>query len=133
MSDNQTPKTVWPCLVYRDARAAERFLRDVLGFEITASYPPEGDDVAHAEARWPEGGGVMFGSAGRDDSVTSAQPVGGSSVYVVTDDPHPVLARCEAAGVRVVKPMADEDYGSTGFSITDAEGNLWSFGTYRGE
>jgi hypothetical protein len=26
----------------------------------------------------------------------------------------------------------DEDYGSRGFTARDPEGNLWSFGTYRG-
>lgn len=133
MSDTDIPKTVWPCVVYDDARAAARFLVDVLGFDLRCTYPPEGDVVAHAEARWPEGGGVMFGSSARDDSEFSRQPVGGSSVYVVTDDPHPILARCAAAGARVVKPMTEEDFGSTGFSIADPEGNLWSFGTYRGE
>jgi uncharacterized glyoxalase superfamily protein PhnB len=29
--------------------------------------------------------------------------------------------------------MEDADYGSTGFTMRDPEGNLWSFGTYRGE
>jgi uncharacterized glyoxalase superfamily protein PhnB len=133
MSEPEIPKTVWPCLTYADARAAATFLVDVLGFELRCAYPPEGESVAHAEARWPEGGGVMFGSADREESEFSRQPVGGSSVYVVTDDPHPILARCETAGVRIVKPMTEEDFGSTGFSIADPEGNLWSFGTYRGE
>jgi len=29
--------------------------------------------------------------------------------------------------------MGEEEYGSTGFTVADPEGNLWSFGTYRGE
>ena len=29
--------------------------------------------------------------------------------------------------------MEDTDYGSHGFSIADAEGNAWSFGTYAGD
>jgi uncharacterized glyoxalase superfamily protein PhnB len=54
-------------------------------------------------------------------------------VYVVTDDPHAVFERALKAGAKVIREMRDEDYGSTGFSVADPEGNLWSFGTYRGE
>ena len=37
-STTRTPPrtTVWPTLVYRDARAAIRFLVDAFGFEVTA-------------------------------------------------------------------------------------------------
>jgi len=70
---------IWPCLNYTDARAAMRFLVGVLGFEQTALYSGTSEDVVvHAEARWPEGGGVMFGSAGREDSEFSARAVGAS-------------------------------------------------------
>lgn len=124
---------VWPCLTYRDPRAAMWFLVDVLGFVETACHTGDSEDVVvHAEARWPEGGGVMFGSANREDSEFSQQAVGQGSVYLVTDDPDAVLARVEVAGVRIVRPMREEDYGSRGFSVADAEGNLWSLGTYRG-
>ncbi len=131
MSDTETPKTVWPCIVYDDAPAGIDFLV-ALGFEERCRYG-EGNVVAHAELRWPEGGAVMCGSSGREDSEFSQQPLGGSSIYVVTDDPHAVLARAESAGARIVRPMADEDYGSTGFSLADPEDNLFTFGTYRGE
>ncbi len=43
------------------------------------------------------------------------------------------VARATAAGAEVVRELKDEDYGSRGFSVRDPEGNLWSFGTYRGE
>jgi len=35
-------------------------------------------------------------------------------------------------GAEVVRPMEEADYGSRGFSVRDAEGNRWSFGTYAG-
>jgi len=53
-----------------------RFLVEVLGFEETALYSGDSEDVVvHAEARWPEGGGVMFGSAEREESEFSGKPV----------------------------------------------------------
>ncbi len=126
--------TVWPVLVYQDARAATRFLVDALGFEERLVVVGDDDSVvAHAELVWPEGGGVMLGSANRDDSVFSQKPTGAASVYVVTDHPDEVHERAIAAEAELIRPLQDEDYGSRGFTVADPEGNLWSFGTYRGE
>ncbi len=128
------PKNVWPCVNYVDARAAIRFLTEAFGFVETLSVPGDSEDVVvHAELRWPEGGGVMLGTANRPDSEFSQLPTSSASLYVVTDDPHAVYASATKAGAKVVSEMRDEDYGSTGFSVADPEGNLWSFGTYRGE
>ena len=128
------PKNVWPCVNYVDARAAIRFLTEALGFVETLTVPGDSEDVVvHAELRWPEGGGVMLGTANRPDSPFSQLPTSCASLYVVTDDPHAIYARATKAGAKVVSEMRDEDYGSTGFSVADPEGNLWSFGTYRGE
>jgi uncharacterized glyoxalase superfamily protein PhnB len=129
------PKLVWPCVVYTDARAAIRFLEEAFGFvaAIVVADPERPDVIEHCQMVWPEGGGIMLGSSNRDESPFSQKPVGGSSIYVVTDDPYGVQQRALAAGATVVRDMADEDYGSTGFTVADPEANLWSFGTYRGE
>lgn len=127
------PPTIWPSLRYQDAQAAVRLLVDVFGFTEALVVAAEADGViAHAELRWPEGGGVMLGSAAYTESVHKDLPVGSGSVYVVTDDPDGILARATAAGVEVARGMREEDYGSRGFTLRDFEGNLWSFGTYRG-
>lgn len=129
------PPAVWPCLNYRDARPAIAQLVDVFGFVERAAYADAGDDtvVHHAELRWPEGGGVMLGTADRPDSEFSQMPTGAASTYVVTDDPAAVHGRCVAAGLEVVRELREEDYGSLGFSVRDREGNIWSFGTHRGD
>jgi len=38
-----------------------------------------------------------------------------------------------AAGADIIRKPEDTDYGSREFALRDPEGNLWSFGTYRGE
>jgi uncharacterized glyoxalase superfamily protein PhnB len=120
---------VWSCFSYDDAPAAIRFLTEVVGFEATLVV--EGDEraVAHAELRWPSGGGVMLGSAAGADG---ASPVGAGAAYVVTDDPDALFERVTAAGATVVRELHDEDFGSRTFSIADPEGNRWTFGTYGG-
>lgn len=131
-STQHTATSVWPALRYRDARAAIRFLVEALGFEEVVSYPGESDDVvAHAELRWPRGGGVMLGSA-REDSTIASLPPGTGAVYLVTDDPDRLYQRATAAGAEVVAELQDTDYGSRDFTVRDPEGVLWSFGTYAG-
>jgi uncharacterized glyoxalase superfamily protein PhnB len=135
MSDTtQNPPTVWPTLTYRDARAGIGFLVKAFGFEERAVYADEAnaDVVFHAELRWPLGGGVMLGSTGKDDSAFGRRQPGNDSVYVVCDDPDGLFEQATAQGAEVVKGLEDEDYGSRGFTVRDPEGNLWSFGTYRG-
>ena len=124
--------TVWPTLRYRDARAAISFLVGAFGFEELVSYPGADESiVAHAELRWPLGGGVMLGSA-REDSVIAELPPGTGSIYVVTEEPDALYERARAAGARVVRELHDEDYGSREFTVRDPEGVYWSFGTYAG-
>ena len=127
--------TVWPILTYRDARAAIAFLGDAFGFEERAAYARADDPsiIEHAEMRWPFGGGIMFGTAGKDDSPFGQRAPGNDSVYVVCDDPDSLFERAVGAGAEVVRDLADEAYGSRGFTLRDPEGNLWSFGTYAGE
>jgi uncharacterized glyoxalase superfamily protein PhnB len=131
------PPTVWPTLRAADARALIRFLVDAFGFEETAVWGDQpdgsGDVVVHAQLSWPLGGGVMLGSVreGADDGWSV--PPGSAGCYVVTDDPDALHDRAVAAGAEVLQPLHDTDYGSRDFAVRDPEGNLWSFGTYRGE
>jgi uncharacterized glyoxalase superfamily protein PhnB len=132
MTDTTPPPQVWPTLRARDARALIAFLVEAFGFEATAVYG-EGDRVDHAQLSWPPGGGIMLGSV-RDapDDKWNLTP-GTFGAYVVTDDADALHARATAAGARVVQEPHDTDYGSRDFAVQDPEGNLWSFGTYRGE
>ncbi|MCA1672996.1 MAG: VOC family protein [Actinobacteria bacterium] len=125
--------SVWPGLLCTDARATIRFLVEAFGFVETIIVPGEQEgEIMHAEVRWPEGGIVMIGSDDRRGEFADHNRPGTNSLYVVTDHPDEVFARATAAGAQVVRPMRDEDYGSRGFTVLDPEGNLWSFGTYRG-
>jgi uncharacterized glyoxalase superfamily protein PhnB len=129
------PKTIWPCLSYADARAAIDFLVEAFGFEARLVVPGEDDPttVVHSQLVWPEGGGVMLGTAGLGEEPFASHPTGAGSTYVVTDHPDALHARALAAGATEIRGLRDEEYGSRGFTVTDPEGNLWSFGTYRGE
>ncbi len=122
--------TVWPTLQAHDAHALIDFLVDTVGFLKTAVYE-DGDKVAHAQLDWPEGGGIMLGSH-KPDGEWSREP-GTFGAYVVTDRVDELYARVKGAGAKITREVADQDYGNREFAIADPEGNLWSFGPYRGE
>ena len=127
-----TETYVWPSLRARDARALIDFLVEGFGFETTVVHG-DGDTVGHAELAWPLGGGLMLGSARpvTDDDPWPQQP-GTAATYVVTDDVDALFARAVARGATAIRKPSDTDYGSRECAVRDPEGNLWSFGTYRG-
>jgi uncharacterized glyoxalase superfamily protein PhnB len=123
---------IWSVVSYRDLDAGIRFIREVLGFEeLVVARDPSGKMV-HSEYRWPEGGIVQV--AEWDEANPFLSPPGKIGLYVVTQDPHAVWERCQAAGAEVMRPPEEPHYdpGGMGFSIRDAEGNAWSFGSYAG-
>lgn len=132
MTETHTYPSIWPGLRYTDAPAAIRFLVEAFGFEESAVYHGETEDVvAHAELRWPGGSGIMLGSA-RPDSTIADLPAGTGAIYVVTSEPDAVYKRAAAAGASVVQEIHDAHYGSRTFTARDPEGVLWTFGTYAG-
>jgi uncharacterized glyoxalase superfamily protein PhnB len=127
-----TEPTVWPSLRAADARALIRFLVEAFGFEETAVYG-EGDHVQHAQLSWPLGGGIMLGSTRDDPGDPFDLKPGTAAAYVVVDDIDGLYERAVRAGATIVRERNHTDYGSYDFAARDPEGNLWSFGTYRGE
>ncbi|MEU3988285.1 VOC family protein [Streptomyces platensis] len=93
----------------------------------------EGERVEHAQLSWPEGGGIMLGSVREAEDDRWPLRPGTFGGYVVTDRPDELCARARAAGAEIIEELNDTDYGSRSFGARDPEGNLWSFGTYRGE
>lgn len=136
MPENPQP-SVWPILHYRDTASALHLLVDILGFRAALVVRDGQGDIVHAELRWPEGGALVFGSAAHTESAVHGgmQPGTGAS-YVVTDDVDAVHERANRAGVKVAEPPHETRFGSgdttRACSLRDFEGNVWTFGTYRG-
>ena len=123
---------IWASMTYRDPDVGIRFVTEVLGFEELVLVRDESGGIVHSEYRWPEGG--IVGVAGYEEGSPFLPPPGENGLYVVTSDPRAVWERCQAAGVEVIRPPEEPHYdpGGMGFSVRDAEGNVWSFGTYAG-
>ncbi|MGW8687030.1 VOC family protein [Streptomyces sp. NPDC055817] len=123
----------YPSLLYADAKAAIEQLTSAFGFTATAVHEGEGGSVMHAELTYGNGA-VMLGSKGRggrfDEAMRGAGPTG---IHVVVDDVDAHHRRAVEHGVEILMPPTDQDYGSRDYLAKDAEGNVWSFGTYAPE
>lgn len=128
---NRPDHNIWPGVAARDPLGLRQWLSDI-GFAEGILVPGHADgEVEHSEMLWPEGGRVMVHSLGEKDGMVATAGI--HNLYVVTGDPEAVHERAVALGAPMVRPMKEEDYGSLGFTVTDPEGNYWSFGTYAGE
>lgn len=133
---------IYPCLGYRDAKAAISWLCDAFGFEERMVHPgDDGREVAHAELSL--GPGIVMLGSQRDGAPSAGELIPGAddgevdfarvpfSVYIAIDDVDAHCERARAAGAEIVRELLDTDYGSREYAARDLEGNLWSFGTYR--
>lgn len=122
--------SIFPTLVYRDAKAAIKLLTEAFGFSQVAVYEGEDGAVMHAELSYGNGA-VMLGSKGKggvfDKAMEGAGPAG---VYIVVDDVDAHHRRAAEHGAEILMEPTDQDYGSRDYMARDAEGNIWSFGTY---
>jgi uncharacterized glyoxalase superfamily protein PhnB len=73
----------------------------------------------------------MLGSH-KADGQWSREP-GTAGGYIVTADPDTLYERVLQHKADIVQPLAETDYGARQLVVRDPEGNLWSFGDYRGE
>jgi len=130
-----TRATVIPCLRYRDAPAAIKWLCSTFGFEEQLVVPNPDGTIAHAQLRFGNGmimlGSVVDSEYGR--LIKQPDEIGGAetqSAYVIVADADAIYQRAKAAGAKIVLDIKDEDYGGRGFTCRDLEGRLWTFGTY---
>jgi uncharacterized glyoxalase superfamily protein PhnB len=123
-----------PTLKYRNALQMIDWLGRAFGFEKHAVYA-DGETVHHAQLTLGAGM-IMLGSASDDEFGRMQTPPAGvdapvtQSAYIIVADADAHHTRSVAAGARVVRALADEDYGGRGYTCRDPEGHLWSFGTY---
>ncbi len=113
---------VAPMICVRDIQAAYTFYTGVLGFEKT----------------FENGSPVGFMVLKKDDAeihlsqVRDHRPSTTNVAHMFVDDAAALYARCEAAGVRIVKRLTDKDYGQRAFVFADPDGNRIDIGERTG-
>lgn len=123
---------VYPCLYYRNAPAAIRWLEQAFGFRKRMAVDGPDGTIVHAELSF--GSTVIMVSTSKPDhGWVSPLDLGAVNqllcIYVEDVDAH--YERARAAGAVILGEPRDTDYGSRGYECKDPEGHIWSFGTYR--
>lgn len=136
----------WPrissSVFYDDPRAAIDWLCRAFGFEVQIKV--EGDDgsIVHSQLTFGDGL-IMVGGTGRQDNgkedyqkdFKSPRSLGGSvtqSICVYVDDVDAHCARARAAGAKVYREPATNDYGDDywvdrSYGCRDLEDHQWFF------
>ncbi len=114
---------VAPGVFVRDLEKASAFYRDILGFEKTFQ---NGDPV-----------GFMILEKDRAELhlslVKDHKPSTTNVAHLMVDDVDALHAICAAAGVRIIKALADKDFGLRAFVFADPDGNRIDVGQPLGE
>ena len=118
-----------PSLVYRDNRAALKWLQHAFGFEPSEVLTDSEDNIVHAEMT--HGGGVVMVGSEFTSWAKSPASVGDSNtqrIHVRIDkdiDGH--CERARAAGAKILMEPTDQFYGDRSYIAIDLEGHRWTF------
>jgi uncharacterized glyoxalase superfamily protein PhnB len=121
--------TFIPSVVYRDNRAALKWLQKAFGFEASEVLTDKAGNIVHAEMTL--GNGVVMIGTEYFDWTKSPLSVGGKNtqrLHVRIErgiDEH--CARAREAGAKILSEPADQFYGDRCYGAVDPEGHYWTF------
>lgn len=116
-------------VIYRDPRAALKWLERAFGFEITMVVENEDGSIGHSEMRF--GDAIIYVGREWDERHRSPATLEGVNTqslhFHLADGVDAQFERAVAAGAKVVREPADQFYGDRSCMVTDPEGHYWSF------
>lgn len=123
--------SVTPYLIVQDGARAIAFYEQAFGArELYRMMQPDGR-VGHAELAIGDSR-VMLADEAPEVDARSPRTIGGSpvTIHLYVEDVDGVVARAEAAGARVVRPVRDQFYGDRLGVLVDPFGHVWSVATH---
>ena len=126
MADWRSP--LMSAVVYRDPKAALKFLEAAFGFELFMLIEDDQGNLVHSEMRLGESA-LMVGYEWSDEYKSPAS-IGGKvtqsiHIQIETDvDAH--CRRAQAAGMEILMEPADQFYGARTYRCRDPEGHIWT-------
>jgi uncharacterized glyoxalase superfamily protein PhnB len=118
-----------PSIIYKDNRAALKWLENAFGFEASEVLTAANGDIVHAEMSHGDGV-IMIGSEFAEWAASPAS-IGGKNtqrIHVRLErgvDEH--CARARQAGAAIAMEPADQFYGDRCYMAVDPEGHHWTF------
>lgn len=118
----QGRNTVSPYLIVPDGERLLAFMHEAFGAELLERHDDPDGRVRHAEVRIGDSV-VMLGESNEEWSGFKAM------IHLYLPDVDQVFQRAVAAGGRVVREVATQDYGDRTGGVEDPAGNQWWIAT----
>lgn len=130
MSTLQPRSGFTPSLVYRDPKAALKWLERAFGFETAMVITDADGNLGHSEMRF--GNGIIMVGAEWSENHRSPTSLGlknTQSIHVhLTEDLDAHCGRARAAGAEIIQAPETQFYGDRTYRARDLEGHIWTFG-----
>jgi len=126
------PAAAIPYLMIRGAADALDFYKKAFGAEETMRIAMPDGRIGHSEIRI-EGAPVFLADESPQAGMQSPPQLGGTTVTVsiYVEDVDAFTRQAEAAGAKVLRPVADQFYGERTVNIQDPFGHAWHFATVK--
>lgn len=127
---NAPRPSLMSAVIYRDPRAALKFLEAAFGFELFMLIEDGEGALVHSEMRFGNAA-LMVGAEWSDDTRSPAS-IGGKNtqslhLHIDTDaDAH--CERARAAGMEIIMAPETQFYGDRTYRCRDPEGHTWTVG-----
>lgn len=120
-----------PYLTVRNASKAIAFYKAAFGAAEVLCIE-HGGKVGHAELEIGEAR-IMLCDEFPDHDALSSQTIGGTPVmiHLYVEDVDAFTTRAIGAGIKVLRPVADQFYGERGGKFEDPSGHRWWIATYK--
>jgi catechol 2,3-dioxygenase-like lactoylglutathione lyase family enzyme len=104
-----------PNLFVKDVAVATHFYRDVIGLPVHAEFP----DGSFA---------MLGGHGGAEVALVKHDDPPAAEAYLYVRGAAALLAKCEAAGFEITRPLTSQPWGLLDFVVRDPDGHLIGIG-----
>jgi PhnB protein len=120
-----------PYLICRGASQAIDFYKKAFGAVERGRLDGPGGKIGHAEIAIGKAV-IMLADEHPEMDARSPQTIGGTpvSIHVYVNDVDALTRRAEAAGAKILRPVADQFYGDRSVHLEDPFGHRWGFATH---
>ena len=121
-----------PYLSIKGAAEAIEFYKKAFGAVETMRMARPDGRIGHAEIKIGKAN-LMLADEHPEIGFLSPQTLGGTpvSIHIYVEDVDGLAARAEAAGAKVLRPVADQFYGDRSGGFEDPFGHRWHFATHK--
>ncbi len=121
-----------PYLCVKGAADAIEFYKKAFGATETMRLADPAGKVGHAEIKIGSAC-IMLADEFPEMGVVSPRTLGGSpvTIHLYVEDVDALAGRAQAAGLKVLRPVADQFYGDRGGKFEDPFGHVWYLATHK--